>query len=101
MGCSYIESIVNLIIVQLVRILLGLNPEIYEEMIRASWLWKELYAVRNVRPSFKTNLGLYGGVLYMGLIHILMRGKEPWTLSHGGRIYTYFEAILSWDFCVQ
>ena len=68
MGYSYIEYIVNLIMVQLVRILIGLNPEIYEEMIRASWLWKELYAVRNVRPSFKTNLGLYGGVLYTGQI---------------------------------
>ena len=94
MGYSYIEYIVNLIMVQLVRILIGLNPEIYEEMIRASWLWKELYAVRNVRPSFKTNLGLYGGVLYMGLIDMLTKGKEPWTLSHGGRIYIYIKTIL-------
>ena len=67
-------------------IITGLNPEIYEKMIRDSWVWKELYSVRNVRPSFNTKLGLYGGVMYTGLFYVLLRGKEPWTLSHGGII---------------
>ncbi|KAJ8298135.1 hypothetical protein KUTeg_024666, partial [Tegillarca granosa] len=31
--------------------------EIYEEKIRSSWVWNELYAVRNVRPSFNTRFG--------------------------------------------
>ena len=70
-------------------IITGLNPEVYEQMIRDSWVWKELYSVRNVRPSFNTKLGLYGGVMYTGLFYVLLRGKEPWTLSHGGIIWFF------------
>ncbi|XP_076117636.1 electron transfer flavoprotein-ubiquinone oxidoreductase, mitochondrial-like [Mytilus galloprovincialis] len=66
----------------------GLDPDVYEQKIRDSWVWKELHAVRNVRPSFNTKLGLYGGVMYTGLFYVLGRGKEPWTLSHGGADYT-------------
>ncbi|XP_047472519.1 electron transfer flavoprotein-ubiquinone oxidoreductase, mitochondrial-like [Penaeus chinensis] len=61
----------------------AINPESYEANIRNSWVWKELHSVRNVRPSFHTPLGLYGGLLYTGLFYILGRGKEPWTLKHG------------------
>ncbi|XP_062616270.1 electron transfer flavoprotein-ubiquinone oxidoreductase, mitochondrial-like, partial [Saccostrea cucullata] len=61
----------------------GLEPVKYEENLKNSWLWKELYAVRNVRPSFNTSLGTFGGVLYTGLFYWIMRGKEPWTLHHG------------------
>nr|CAG4643051.1 EOG090X0279 [Ilyocryptus agilis] len=63
---------------------LGLEPKVYEERVRQSQVWKELESVRNVRPSFGTPLGLYGGTLYTALFYILARGKEPWTLSHGG-----------------
>ncbi|XP_063611755.1 electron transfer flavoprotein-ubiquinone oxidoreductase, mitochondrial-like [Penaeus indicus] len=63
----------------------AINPESYEANIRNSWVWKELHSVRNVRPSFHTPLGLYGGLLYTGLFYILGRGKEPWTLKHGVR----------------
>ncbi|KAK6184318.1 hypothetical protein SNE40_006814 [Patella caerulea] len=62
----------------------GLNPECYETRIRESWVWNELKSVRNVRPSFNTGLGLFGGILYTGLFYVLGRGFEPWTLSHGG-----------------
>ncbi|XP_013387542.1 electron transfer flavoprotein-ubiquinone oxidoreductase, mitochondrial [Lingula anatina] len=62
----------------------GLEPLAYEQRLRDSWVWKELYAVRNVRPSFHSPLGLYGGMAYTGLFCVLLRGKEPWTLSHGG-----------------
>lgn len=61
----------------------------YEQKIRDSWVWKELHAVRNVRPSFNTKLGLYGGVMYTGLFYVLGRGKEPWTLSHGGILFIH------------
>ena len=57
----------------------------YEQRIRDSWVWQELKGVRNVRPSFHTPLGLYGGMMYTGLFYLLGRGKEPWTLSHGGK----------------
>lgn len=64
---------------------IAINPESYEANIRNSWVWKELHSVRNVRPSFHTPLGLYGGLLYTGVFYILGRGKEPWTLKHGVR----------------
>jgi len=57
----------------------GILVEEYEDNLRNSWVWKELYSVRNVRPSFHTRLGLYGGLAYTGLFYILLRGKEPWT----------------------
>ncbi|XP_064608643.1 electron transfer flavoprotein-ubiquinone oxidoreductase, mitochondrial-like [Liolophura sinensis] len=62
----------------------GLEPAVYEEMIRKSWVWDEIKAVRNVRPSFNSPLGLYGGLVYTGIFYCLLRGKEPWTLSHKG-----------------
>lgn len=55
----------------------------YEDKMRKSSVWKELKQVRNMRPSFHTKLGLYGGVLYSGLEAYLFRGKMPWTLKHG------------------
>lgn len=60
------------------------EPKTYEDKIRNSWIWSELKSVRNVRPSFHNPLGLYGGLLYSG-ISMLIRGREPWTLSHGGK----------------
>jgi electron-transferring-flavoprotein dehydrogenase len=79
---------------------IGLEPRSYEEKIRNSWIWSELKSVRNIRPSFHNPLGLYGGLMYSG-ISMLIRGKEPWTLSHGGKSYcdlmnylfTYIHAI--------
>ncbi|KAH2537738.1 hypothetical protein KXW97_006053 [Aspergillus fumigatus] len=56
----------------------------YEDALRKSSIWKELYEVRNMRPSFKSPLGLYGGILYSGLEAFLFRGKTPWTLKHHG-----------------
>ncbi|KJX92499.1 electron transfer flavoprotein-ubiquinone oxidoreductase [Zymoseptoria brevis] len=55
----------------------------YEDKLRKSSIWKELKEVRNMRPSFHTALGLYGGILYSGLEAYLFRGKMPWTLKHG------------------
>ena len=54
----------------------------YEDKLRASTIWKELYAVRNMRPSFSTPLGLYGGIMYSGLEAYIFRGRTPWTLKH-------------------
>jgi electron-transferring-flavoprotein dehydrogenase len=55
----------------------------YEDALRSSTIWSELKAVRNMRPSFHTSLGLYGGVMYSGLEAFVLRGKEPWTFPHG------------------
>ncbi|KAF2145082.1 uncharacterized protein K452DRAFT_265693 [Aplosporella prunicola CBS 121167] len=55
----------------------------YEDKLRKSSIWRELKEVRNMRPSFHTPLGLYGGVMYSGLAAFLLKGKEPWTFKHG------------------
>ncbi|KAJ3038194.1 hypothetical protein HK097_003241 [Rhizophlyctis rosea] len=56
----------------------------YEPTLRNSWVGKELYEVRNIRPSFHNPLGLYGGVLYSGIDTILLKGRVPFTLNHPG-----------------
>ena len=60
----------------------GLLLESYESRLRDSWVWKELYRVRNVRPSFNSRLGYLGGIAYTGVFAWLLRGREPWTLKH-------------------
>ncbi|PSN71915.1 electron transfer flavo protein-ubiquinone oxidoreductase [Corynespora cassiicola Philippines] len=55
----------------------------YEDKLRNSSIWSELKQVRNMRPSFHTPLGLYGGVIYSGLEAYVLKGKAPWTLKHG------------------
>lgn len=52
----------------------------YLERLKQTWLWSELYRVRNIRPSFRW--GLWGGFLYAGLDTYLLRGRAPWTLRH-------------------
>ncbi|KIW23779.1 uncharacterized protein PV07_11955 [Cladophialophora immunda] len=54
----------------------------YEDALRESWIWPELKAVRNMRPSFHNPLGLYGGIMYSGLEAYIFRGMMPWTLKH-------------------
>lgn len=54
----------------------------YEDALRKSWIWPELKAVRNMRPSFHSSLGIYGGIMYSGLEAYLFRGMTPWTLKH-------------------
>ena len=52
----------------------------YTDKIEASWLWDELYKVRNIRPAFRH--GLWAGMAYAALETYLFRGKIPWTLHH-------------------
>ncbi|RGP66673.1 electron-transferring-flavo dehydrogenase [Fusarium longipes] len=54
----------------------------YENKLRDSSIWKELHEVRNMRPSFHTPLGLYGGIMYSGLEAYVLKGRVPWTLKH-------------------
>ncbi|KAJ5657176.1 uncharacterized protein N7484_000825 [Penicillium longicatenatum] len=56
----------------------------YEQALRDSSIWKELYEVRNMRPSFNSPLGFVGGLLYSGLEAYIFKGRVPWTLSHHG-----------------
>ncbi|CAF1207490.1 unnamed protein product [Rotaria magnacalcarata] len=59
----------------------GIEPVDYENRIKNSWIWKELYSVRNFRPSANTPLGIFGAIFY-GALHFVLRGKEPFTLKH-------------------
>ncbi len=52
----------------------------YGETIKKSWLWKELYKVRNIRPSFR--FGFYFAMLYSAIDTYLLRGNAPWTFKH-------------------
>ena len=52
----------------------------YPEQLRQSWLWEELYQVRNVKPSF--SWGLWAAMAYSALDTYLFRGKAPWTFHH-------------------
>lgn len=56
----------------------------YEKKLHESAIWKELKAIRNIRPAFNSAAGLWGGLAYTALFYMLGRGLEPWTLSHGG-----------------
>ncbi len=56
------------------------EPVSYAEKIEASWLWAELYKVRNIRPAFAK--GLWAGMGYAALDTYLLRGKAPWTFHH-------------------
>ncbi|ROV95494.1 hypothetical protein VPNG_08896 [Cytospora leucostoma] len=56
----------------------------YETKLRESWIWKELKEVRNMRPSFHSPLGLYGGMMYSGLEAFVLKGRVPWTFKHRG-----------------
>ena len=53
---------------------------IYEDKFKKSWVYKELHAARNVKPSF--SWGLIIGIIFTGIDQILFRGKLPLTLRH-------------------
>ncbi|KAF8627153.1 hypothetical protein AX17_006370 [Amanita inopinata Kibby_2008] len=54
----------------------------YDKALRESWVWKELHEVRNLRPSFNTGFGLWGGIFYSGMDSLLLKGRVPWTFKH-------------------
>ena len=58
----------------------NISLSLYETKFKNSWLYKELYSARNVKPSFKW--GLIPAILFTGIDQILFRGKLPFTLKH-------------------
>lgn len=52
----------------------------YPEALKKSWVWDELYRVRNIRPSFRW--GMWAGLIYSALDTYILRGKAPWTMHH-------------------
>ena len=51
----------------------------YEENLKKSWVWSDLHEVRNLRPSFNTPLGIWGGIAYSGVDSLFLKGRTPWT----------------------
>jgi electron-transferring-flavoprotein dehydrogenase len=56
----------------------------YESALKDSWIWKELNEVRNIRPSFNTRLGIWGGIAYSGIDSLFLKGRIPWTFRNKG-----------------
>jgi electron-transferring-flavoprotein dehydrogenase len=61
----------------------GAELTAYEPALRASWINEELYAVRNIHPSFSKFGGLFGFAIYSAIDSFLLRGRAPWTFTHG------------------
>ena len=61
----------------------------FSDAIKNSWLWTELYKVRNIRPSFKW--GFWRALFYSAIDTFVFRGKAPWTLNHHGTDHTSVE----------
>ena len=49
----------------------------YAEKLKQTWVWKDLYKSRNIRPSFTR--GRWIGLIWSALDTYLFRGKAPWT----------------------
>jgi len=52
----------------------------YTAAIKNSWIHKELYRVRNIRPGFRHNL--FSGLINAAIDTYILRGFAPWTLHY-------------------
>jgi len=57
----------------------GNEAHAYPRELKQTWLWSELYKVRNIRPSF--HKGFWAGIAYSALDTYLFQGKAPWTFK--------------------
>lgn len=58
------------------------NMIAYDRALHDSWVHSDLREVRNLRPSFSTNLGTWGGMIYSGIDSFFFKGRVPWTFKH-------------------
>jgi electron-transferring-flavoprotein dehydrogenase len=71
----------------------------YPEAYRASWVYRDLYKVRNVKPGLSrwgTLVGMAHGTLHMWLNNLGMGFLVPWTLRHGKADH---ETLAPKEFC--
>ncbi|KIJ62082.1 hypothetical protein HYDPIDRAFT_114920 [Hydnomerulius pinastri MD-312] len=54
----------------------------YDTALRNSWVWSDLNEVRNLRASFDTPLGIWGGIAYSGVDSLILKGRTPWTFRN-------------------
>jgi electron-transferring-flavoprotein dehydrogenase len=50
------------------------------QALEQSWVWDEMYRVRNIRPSFRA--GLWAGLAYSAFDTYVLRGAAPWTFHN-------------------
>jgi len=58
----------------------------YSTALKNSWVYADLYEVRNLRPSFNSPLGLWGGIMYSGLDSLILKGRTPWTFRNSKKL---------------
>ncbi|KAF7978549.1 hypothetical protein HWV62_45460 [Athelia sp. TMB] len=58
----------------------------YDASLRSSWVHTDLKEVRNIRPSFQTPLGIWGGIAYSGVDSLFLKGRTPWTFRNTARL---------------
>ena len=58
-----------------------IEPDSFTCKVKASWVWDELSAARNLRPAF-AKFGLYKGLAYAALDTYVFKGRAPWTFHH-------------------
>ncbi len=56
------------------------EPYTYQNRLEKSWVFDELYKVRNIRPGFQK--GLMSGLFNAAFETYITRGKSPWTLRN-------------------
>ena len=56
------------------------NLDAYAKDLKSSWVGRELYKARNIRPAFR--FGLWAGLAYAAFDTYIMRGRAPWTFGH-------------------
>jgi len=56
------------------------TPYTYQERLKKSWVYEELYKVRNIRPGFQK--GLWFGLMNAAFETYITQGKSPWTLKN-------------------
>ncbi len=61
----------------------------YPAAFRKSWLYDELYSVRNFKPWMEKKLKW--ATLMFGMDQVLFRGKAPWTLHRHVPDYVYLQ----------
>jgi electron-transferring-flavoprotein dehydrogenase len=53
----------------------------YEDAIKKSWVWDDMYETRNIKGGFK-KYGLWGGVAHAGIVQLLTKGREKWEFTN-------------------
>lgn len=56
------------------------EPYTYQKRLEQSWVYEELYKVRNIRPGFQK--GLWRGLLNAAFETYITQGKSPWSLKN-------------------